>query len=369
MITTPVNVLTRWTQPAARDRAWCLRELADALDAGLADAPALAQLRASAPNPAIARQLSVAHGATATGAMMTSALKQARVLDAFGAALMEKAGAQPSGRSAAALLRPLADEYAEDGMHQRLDRIPLRLPWFTMLVLVWVLATVTFYVLPSYASFYNSVGVEMPTVTRRLHDFSRIAVWAVAAAFLVLAGVQWLRRAGTPAALALAVDRTVMRISPRRAARRTRSCALMLRGAALALDSGLPLPQALAVAFLRIDEPLLRQRIESAIGADSGDARGSEAPHQPGEKAWIAAYADAMRLPPSVPRVLRDGVGPAAQAAVLRAAAVRFDEDAADLTLARGELMAVAARILVGAIVLLLLFAVYSPLFLMGGML
>jgi type IV pilus assembly protein PilC len=229
-------------------------------------------------------------------------------------------------------------------------------PAFLTVVLVIALGVIFNVVLPRFAEFYSGGNVEMPAITRALLAVGSVfrATWwlqAILAIALVFV-IRWMlkaeagRRAGERILLAIPKLGTLYRMY---------HSSVFCRTLGVLLNGGLPVVQALEV----VQKTTPSERMKARLIAVTESVRAGSSLH--------LALEQAKLIDPLAVEMVRVGEQSSALPDMLDHVATFFDQEVEKATTAVTSLIGPVLILAMGVIVMVLLLAVYIPLFNAGN--
>lgn len=261
---TPVPRRAGWfgKKVALIDMLLFSRQMYSLLKAGVPILRALDALNESAANPAMRDALVEVRRNLEGGRELSAAMQaQGELFSPFYVAMV-KVG-ETTGQLEQIFLRLYQHLEFQDFMRNQV-RSALRYPTFVIAVMFIALAVLNLFVIPVFAKVYESMGANLPAVTRGLIAFSKFTLdyWPIIA--LTLAGAlfafkRWL--ATTTGAFAW--DRAKLRLPVAGRIIQRATIARFARSFALAMRSGLSAVQGLSLVAQVVDNKFISERIEN----------------------------------------------------------------------------------------------------------
>ncbi|MEW6703926.1 MAG: type II secretion system F family protein [Pseudomonadota bacterium] len=237
------------------------RQINTLLRSGVPILRALLGLQESATNRTFKETLAEVRRSLESGIELSMSFAQhARIFDAFFVAMVRVG--EMTGRLDEVFLRLFKHLEFEVFMRQQV-KSALRYPMFVMIAMVAAITVINVMVIPAFAGVFKSFGAELPLATRILLATSNFTIaygWALGLAAVAGAAafVHW---KATPAGK-LQWDRIQLSIPVAGKIVQKATLARFARSFALALKSGVPVEQALAVVAQTADNAWLARRIE-----------------------------------------------------------------------------------------------------------
>lgn len=237
------------------------RQINTLLRSGVPILRALLGLQESAANRSFKETLAEVRRSLESGIELSMSFAQhAGIFDAFFVSMVRVG--EMTGRLDEVFLRLFKHLEFELFMRQQV-KSALRYPMFVMLAMVAAIAVINVMVIPAFAGVFKSFGAQLPLATRILLATSHFTVtygW-----MLLLAGIAgvagFIHWKATPEGKLL-WDRFQLSIPVAGKIVRKATLARFARSFALALKSGVPVEQALAVVAQTADNAWLARRIE-----------------------------------------------------------------------------------------------------------
>lgn len=252
-----------WLRPAMGpvDLMLFARQLHTLLRSGVPILRALMGLQESATHPEMKDTLADVRRSLESGLELSMGCAQhPRVFDPFFLAMLRVG--EMTGRLDEVLLRLFKHLEFEVLMRQQV-KSALRYPMFVVIAMVAAVAVINVMVIPAFASVFATFGAELPLPTRiliALSDFTLRWGWAVALA--AVGGWLALRRWRATPEGRLHWDRWQLAVPVAGKIVRKANLARFARSFALALRSGVPVEQALAVVAQTADNAWIARSID-----------------------------------------------------------------------------------------------------------
>lgn len=242
------------------------RQLHTLLKAGVPILRALAGLTESATNERMRETLQAVRSSLESGIELSrSFAQQTGVFDHFFIAMVRVG--EMTGRLDEIFLRLFHHLEFEMFMRQQV-KSALRYPMFVLSAMVIAIGVINVMVIPAFAGVFKSLGAELPLATRILLATSAFTIsygWAIALAIGL--GVFLLRRWIATEAGRLVWDRITLRVPIAGPIVLKAQLARFARSLALALRSGVPVEQALAVVAQTAENQHIAKKIEGMRGS------------------------------------------------------------------------------------------------------
>ncbi len=329
------------------------QQLVTLIRAGLPILRSLDLLAQRSNKPALAAVLEAARKRVRAGASLSDALRETGVFSpVYTTAVL---AGERSGDLVNVLEQYVAYLKITSGVRRRLVTA-LVYPALLVVVSASVLAFVIAYVIPQFALLYSDMGASLPALTQAVISFAlEIRQWIVVLIFLAagaLLGLFLMARNKTGARI---LDQIWMELPLVGEVVQKFRLTQFVRTLGTLLQGGIPLVSALDTAGGAMQSPVLRHAV--ALAAER--VREGESLH--------AALADTGVVPELVTEMIEVGEATGALPSMLESVAEFYDED---LKARVATLMALVEPVLllaVGGTVLVILVALYLPIFSIGA--
>ena len=247
------------------------RQLHSLLKAGIPITRALSGLQDSAGEALAATVRNVRESLEGGNELSTSLARQHGVFSHFYVSMVRVG--ELTGRLDEVFLRLFHHLSFEKLMRDQV-RTALRYPSFVVVVMAVAIAIINLFVIPAFQKVFEGFGAQLPLVTRLLVGFSQftVAAWpwlAAGAVGVVLAARAWLRtEAGR-----YAWDRARLQLPIAGKIATKATLARFARSFSLALRTGVPVVQAMAVVASTLENAFVARAVEKMKdGVERGDS-------------------------------------------------------------------------------------------------
>jgi MSHA biogenesis protein MshG len=270
----PRNLLARWTCPPVRHEDLLLfsRQMHTLLKAGVPIMRALAGLQESTGNPAFKEVLRGTREILDGGRPLSVALqRQDGVFSPFYIAMVYVG--ETTGMLEEIFLRLFKHLEFQEFMRNQV-RSALRYPSFVVCAMAVALLVINLFVIPAFAKVYKGFNAELPVLTRVLIGFSDfvLAGWPfllAALVGLVIAGRGYIK---TPSGR-YEWDKLKLRLPIAGKIVQKATLARFSRSFSLAVRSGVPVVQGLALVARTVDNQFVARKIEAMReGVERGES-------------------------------------------------------------------------------------------------
>lgn len=329
------------------------QQLATLVRAGLPILKALDLLAQRTNKPALAAVLDVARKRIRAGASLSDALKETGMFS--GVYTTAVLAGERSGDLVGVLEQYIAYQKVTGSIRRKL-KTALVYPALLVVVSILVLSSVIVFIIPEFAALYDDMNAELPAITQAVIFFAnQIREWILLLLVIVAGGVAAFFAVKRNQAGARALDRIWMDlplvgtvVQQFRLAQFARTLGTLLKG-------GIPLVSALETAGGAMESPVLRHAVALSVER----VREGRALH--------TSLSDTGVIPEMVTEMIEVGETTGALPAMLESVAEFYDEE---LDARVATLMALVEPLLllvVGGTVLLILIALYLPIFSIGA--
>jgi len=255
--------LINWLTPAVLpvDVMLFSRQLHTLLRAGVPILRALAGLQESTVNLRFKQVLADVRARLESGIELSLCLaQQSTVFDAFYVSMVRVG--EMTGRMDEVFLRLFTHIEFEQFMRQQV-KSALRYPSFVVAAMVVAICVINVLVVPAFAAVFKSFGAELPLATRILMATSNFTLhWGWLVALLAVGGFFALRHWIASANGRLHWDGALLRAPLAGPIVRKATLSRFARSLALALKSGVPIEQALAVVAQTVDNAHIARKVD-----------------------------------------------------------------------------------------------------------
>lgn len=254
----------RWWRRArvtAIDRLLFSRQLHTLLRSGVPILRALAGLQESSANPAMKQTLAEVRHSLESGIELSKCLaQQAGVFDAFYVAMVRVG--EMTGRLDEVFMRLFSHLEFESMMRQQV-KAALRYPSFVISAMVVAVGVINVLVIPAFADVFKAFGATLPLPTRLLVAASNFTLQWGWALLLAAAGAAFsLRRWIATTEGRLAWDRWILGLPLAGPIVQKATLSRFARSFALALKSGVPIEQTLAIVAQTVDNAWIGRKVD-----------------------------------------------------------------------------------------------------------
>ena len=248
------------------------RQMYTLLKAGVPILKALAGLQESAVNPTMIEVIGDLRQSLDSGRELSAAMRRHPQIFSFFYVSLVRVG-ELTGQLENVFLRLYNHLEFEKEIRESI-RAAVRYPMFVVCAMAGALVIVNLFVIPAFAKVYAGFKAELPFLTKMLIGFSNLMVetWYLQLAALIGAGFgfrAWIATRGGK----YKWDRFKMRIPIAGKIILKATLARFARSFSLALQSGVPVVQALSTVALVVDNDYIGQRIEQMReGVERGES-------------------------------------------------------------------------------------------------
>jgi type IV pilus assembly protein PilC len=229
-------------------------------------------------------------------------------------------------------------------------------PALLVLVSIIVLTSVIIFIIPQFAALYDDMNAELPALTQAVIVFSnQIREWVLLLLVIAVGGVAALFATGRNRAGARALDRIWMDLPLVGTIVRQFRLSQFARTLGTLLKGGIPLVSALETAGGAMESPVLRH----AVALSAEKVREG--------RALNAALSDTGVVPEMVTEMIEVGEATGALPAMLESVAEFYDEELDARVATLMSLVEPLLLLAVGGTVLVILIALYLPIFSIGA--
>jgi type IV pilus assembly protein PilC len=329
------------------------QQLATLIRAGLPIIKALDLLAQRTNKPALAAVMDMARKRVRSGASLSDALRETGMFS--GVYTTAVLAGERSGDLVGVLEQYIAYQKVTGSVRRKLITA-LVYPALLVLVSIIVLTSVIIFIIPQFAALYDDMNAELPALTQAVIVFSnQIREWVLLLLVIAVGGVAALFATGRNRAGARALDRIWMDLPLVGTIVRQFRLSQFARTLGTLLKGGIPLVSALETAGGAMESPVLRH----AVALSAEKVREG--------RALNAALSDTGVVPEMVTEMIEVGEATGALPAMLESVAEFYDEELDARVATLMSLVEPLLLLAVGGTVLVILIALYLPIFSIGA--